>query len=109
MKSKRVNRETKIDVVFAIVYGNMTMKEATEKYDVAKKSTIISWIRTLLPEAKLMLEATESKVTGGADFENIGVKMYERIARLEQEKNILERERAALRAKLLHLEAKSIE
>lgn len=108
MKIKRLKRETKIDIVFAIVYGNMTLSEAMQKYEISKKSTITSWIKALLPEAKLLLSPVKEKGADRVDFENIGMEMFARIERLEYEKSLLEDQTLALTAELRRRENKKV-
>ncbi|KKO89240.1 hypothetical protein AAW12_24335 [Sphingobacterium sp. Ag1] len=108
MKNKRLSKESKIAIVCAIASGNLLIQEAMEKYHVAKKSTIISWIKTLLTEARERMENAriDQAVTKRSDLENIGIRMFERIEKLEKERLNYEIEKSSLKERISNLEAK---
>lgn len=108
MKNKRFSKESKIAIVYEIVSGALPIQAAMEKYDVAKKSTIVKWIKTLLPEARKQLDSGSKKdiPVGRSELENMGIRMFERIEILEKECKHHETEKLYLLERIRDLEAK---
>ena len=105
-KRNRVSKEVKLEIVYAILSGELFLEEAMTKYGIRNEISIINWIKEYRSEVETGLHRADDFLDqrNAKDESLLVAEIYKKIQELEEANRILNAEKAYLVKKVSVLE-----
>lgn len=105
-KRNRVSKEVKLEIVYAILSGELFLEEAMTKYGIRNEISIINWIKEYRSEVETGLHRADDFLDqrNAKDESLLVAEIYKKIQELEEANRILNAEKAYLVKKVSILE-----
>lgn len=105
-KRNRVSKEVKLEIVYAILSGELFLEEAMAKYGIRNEISIINWIKEYRSEVETGLHRADDFLDqrNAKDESLLVAEIYKKIQELEEANRILNAEKAYLVKKVSVLE-----
>ncbi len=107
-KRNRVRKEIKLEIVNAILSGELFLEEAMRKYNIRNEISVINWIKEYRPKVEGNMRITDNILEKRKirDEGLLVAGIYQKIQELEETNRLLREEKAYLVEKVSVLEMK---